>query len=116
MLACGGVAANGKRILKPETVEQIKKNLLGEASRHDIAVNMGRVGYGYGVGMQVLMEPEQIESTSPAGLFGWDGAAGSCLVMDTASKTALIYIQHVRNHGVSYGEIHPTLRDLVFGE
>ncbi len=116
MLACGGVAANGKRILKPETVEQIKKNLLSEASRHDIAMTMGRVGYGYGIGMQVLMEPAKIGSTSPAGVFGWDGAAGSCVTMDTASKTALIYIEHVRNHGVSYGEIHPTLRDLVFGK
>ncbi|MBO7514672.1 MAG: beta-lactamase family protein [Lachnospiraceae bacterium] len=116
MLACGGVAANGKRILKPETVEQIKKNLLGADSRHDIAMTMGRVGYGYGVGMQVLMEPEQIGSPAPAGLFGWDGAAGSCVVMDTASKTALIYIEHVRNHGNSYGQIHPTLRDIVFGK
>lgn len=115
MLACGGTAANGSVILRPESVELIKKNLLGETSRRDIAMTMGRVGYGYGVGMQVLMEPEKIGSTSPAGVFGWDGAAGSCVTMDTASKTALIYIEHVRNHGTSYGEIHPTLRDLVFG-
>jgi len=115
MLACGGIAANGRRILQPETVERIKKNLLGDASRADIAQTMGRVGYGYGIGMQVLMEPQKIHSPAPAGVFGWDGAAGSCLTMDTASKTALVYIEHVRNHGVSYGEIHPTLRDIVFG-
>ena len=116
MLACGGTAANGAKILRPESVELIKKNLLGEASRRDIAMTMGRVGYGYGIGMQVLMEPAKIGSTSPAGVFGWDGAAGSCVTMDTASKTALVYIEHVRNHGYSYGNIHPTLRDMVFGE
>ena len=116
MLACGGTAANGAQILRPESVELIKKNLLGEASRRDIAMTMGRVGYGYGIGMQVLMEPAKIGSTSPAGVFGWDGAAGSCVTMDTASKTALVYIEHVRNHGYSYGNIHPTLRDMVFGE
>lgn len=116
MLACGGTAANGAKILRPESVELIKKNLLGEASRRDIATTMGRVGYGYGIGMQVLMEPAKIGSTSPAGVFGWDGAAGSCVTMDTASKTALVYIEHVRNHGYSYGNIHPTLRDMVFGE
>ena len=116
MLACGGISAEGVRILKPETVELIKENQLGPVALRDIAVNMGRVGYGYGIGMQVLMNPKEIHSTSPVGVFGWDGAAGSCLTMDTASKTTLVYIEHVRNHGYSYGVIHPTLRDLVFGE
>ncbi len=115
-LACGGVSKDGVRILQPETVELMKTNLLGEASREDIAKNMGRVGYGYGCGVQILMEPEKIGSTAPAGVFGWDGAAGACITMDTKSKTALVYLQHVRNCGWAYGEIHPTLRDLVFGE
>ncbi|MBO7334664.1 MAG: hypothetical protein J6U67_07175 [Lachnospiraceae bacterium] len=66
--------------------------------------------------MQVLLHPEKIGSTSPKGVFGWDGAAGSCVTMDTASKTSLVYVQHVRNHGESYAKIHPTLRDMVFGK
>ena len=115
-LACGGISKEGVRILKPETVELIKNNLLCEASLNDIATSMGRVGYGYGIGMQVLLHPEKIGSTSPKGVFGWDGAAGSCVTMDTASKTSLVYVQHVRNHGESYAKIHPTLRDMVFGK
>ena len=82
----------------------------------DLETTMGRVGYGYGCGMQVLLRPEKIGSTAPAGVFGWDGAAGSCITMDTASRTSLVYTQHVRNMGMVYGEIHPKLRDLVFGE
>ncbi len=115
-LACGGISKEGVRILKPETVELIKNNLLCEASLNDIATSMGRVGYGYGIGMQVLLHPEKIGSTSPKGVFGWDGAAGSCVTMDSASKTSLVYVQHVRNHGESYAMIHPTLRDMVFGK
>ena len=114
-LACGGVSSDGVRILKAETVERIKKNLLCETALEEIAVNMGRKGYGYGCGMQVLMHPEKIGSTSPAGIFGWDGAAGSCIQMDTASKTSFVYVQHVRNCGMAYDTIHPTLRDIVFG-
>ena len=114
-LACGGESAQGVRILKAETVEIIKKNLLCDAAVEEIAVNMGRKGYGYGCGMQVLMHPEKIGSTSPAGIFGWDGAAGSCIQMDTASKTSIVYTQHVRNCGMAYDTIHPTLRDMVFG-
>ena len=114
-LACGGESADGVRILRTETVEQIKKNLLCDAGLEEIAKNMGRHGYGYGCGMQVLMHPEQIGSPAPAGIFGWDGAAGSCIQMDTASKTSIVYTQHVRNCGMAYDTIHPTLRDIVFG-
>lgn len=114
-LACGGTAANGAVLLKPETIELMKVNLLNEAGMEDIAKNMGRVGYGYGCGVQVLLDPEKIHSTAPKGVFGWDGAAGSCITMDTASGISLVYTQHVRGCGLAYGEIHPTLRDLVFG-
>lgn len=115
-LACGGISKDGVRILKPETVELMKTNLLGDTSREDIVKTMGRVGYGYGCGVQIVMEPEKMNSTAPVGVFGWDGAAGPCITMDTKSKTSIVYLQHVRNCGWAYSEIHPTLRDLVFGE
>lgn len=114
-LACGGVTADGVRILKPETVEIFKKNLLGEAGLQEIVSSMGRKGYGYSCGMQVFMHPEVVGSSAPAGIFGWDGAAGSCIQMDTVSKTSIVYVQHVRNCGMAYDIIHPTLRDIVFG-
>lgn len=113
-LASGGISKYGTRILKPESIEQMKVNLLGPVSRDEIRQNMGRLGYGYGCGVQVLLEPELLHSPAPAGVFGWDGAAGSCLIMDTASKLTLVYTQHVRNCGISYGEFHPKLRDLLF--
>ncbi len=115
-LACGGISKDGVRILKPETVEQIKKNLLGAAGLEEIDKNMGRKGYGYGCGMQVFMHPEAVGSPAPAGIFGWDGAAGSCIQMDTASKRSFVYTMHVRNCGMAYDTIHPALRDIVFGE
>ena len=113
-LACGGVSAEGKRILKPETIEVIKQNLLSETGLREITSKMGRLGYGYGCGMQVLMHPEILHTSAPKGLFGWDGAAGSLVMMDTESKTSLVYTMHVRNCGMAYGEIHPRLRDLLF--
>ncbi|MCR5249043.1 MAG: beta-lactamase family protein [Lachnospiraceae bacterium] len=115
-LACGGISADGVRILKPETVEMIKTNLLCEEGLKEIAANMGRVGYGYGIGMQVLMHPEMVGSDSPAGVFGWDGAAGSCIQMDTPSATSFVFTMHVRNCGMAYDTIHPHIRDIVFGK
>ena len=115
-LACGGVAANHVRILNSESVEKFKMNLLGDVSRNDLETSMGRIGYGYGCGMQIFMNPEKVGSTAPAGIFGWDGAAGSCIQMETVSKTSFVYTMHVRNMGIAYSVIHPKLRDLVFGE
>lgn len=114
-LACGGTSKNGNRILKPETIDIIKTNLLGEESLNDIATTMGRKAYGYGVGMQIFMFPEIVGSTTHTGIFGWDGAAGSCIQMDTQTKTSFVFTMHVRNCGFAYDVIHPTLRDMVFG-
>lgn len=113
-MACGGISKDGVRIIKPETIELMKENLLGEASMEEIKNNMGRLGYGYGCGVQVLLQPELLNSPAPVGVFGWDGAAGSCIIMDTKSRMSLVYTQHVRNCGMAYGEIHPGLRDLMF--
>lgn len=113
-LACGGISRDGVRIIQPETIEIMKTNLLCEASQKEIIQNMGRLGYGYGCGVQVLLQPELLGSPAPVGLFGWDGAAGSIIMMDTESKTSLVYTQHVRNCGMAYGEVHPKLRDLLF--
>ena len=113
-LACGGTSADGKQILKPETIEIIKKDLLTEQGRKDMHDNMGRFEYGYGCGMQVLLNPELVGTPAPAGVFGWDGAAGSCCIMDRSTGKSLVFMIHVRNFGPAYGEIHPKLRDLLF--
>lgn len=115
-IACGGISKDGVRILRADTVELMKKNLLCENSMNEIRDNMGRLGYGYGCGVQVLMKPELIGSVAPVGVFGWDGAAGSLLIMDTKSRKSLVYTQHVRNCGMAYGEIHLKLRELLFEE
>lgn len=113
-LACGGISKDGIRILNKETIEIMRTNLLGEKSRQDIAETMGRAGYGYGCGVQILLEPEKINSVAPRGIFGWDGAAGSCIIMDPINNISLVYTMHVRNCGMAYSTIHPALRDLIY--
>lgn len=113
-LSCGGVSKDGVRILKPETIDVMRTNLLDTASLWDFQHGMGRIGYGYGCGVQVLMHPEQLGSKAPAGIFGWDGAAGSCLIIDPINRLSLVYTQHVRNCGVAYSEFHHKLRDFLY--
>lgn len=113
-LACGGIGADGARILRPETVALFSENLLGEVSLSEIRNNMGRHGYGYGIGMQTLVDPASIGTKAPAGIFGWDGAAGSLAIMDPINRMSLVFTMHVRNCGYAYGVIHPTLRNLMY--
>ncbi|MCQ2517879.1 MAG: beta-lactamase family protein [Lachnospiraceae bacterium] len=116
MLACGGVSADGARGLKSEPIETMRTNLLSEAGRADIASTMGRTAYGYGCGVQIFMEPDLVSSPAIPGIFGWDGAAGGCLIADPVNHISLVYLQHVRSMGRAYSEIHPTLRDLLYSE
>lgn len=113
-LANGGMSAKGVRILKAETVEQYKKSLLCAKSVESMHRTMGRPAYEYGIGMQIFLYPELVGSKAPKGIFGWDGACASAVMMDTASKTSVVFTMHVRNFGVAYDIIHPMIRDLVF--
>lgn len=115
-LAGGGISAKGVRILKEETVELMRTNMLGEVSKAEFVSKMGRVGYGYGCGVQVLLDPKECNAKAPGGVFGWDGAAGACVIMDPDNQLSLVYLQHVRDCGYAYGTIHPTLRDLMYTE
>ncbi|MBP5354037.1 MAG: beta-lactamase family protein [Lachnospiraceae bacterium] len=113
-IACGGVAADGTRILKPETVAEFSVNRISGVSQDELVNNMGRRGYGYGIGMQVLTDPALLGTKAPAGIFGWDGAAGSLAIMDPKNHMSLVFTMHVRNCGYAYGVIHPSLRDLMY--
>lgn len=115
-LACGGVSAKGIRILQGETIELMRTNMLGQIQREEIAQNMGRIGYGYGCGVQVLMESEKCNAKAPEGIFGWDGAAGSLVIMDPINHISMVYTQHIRDCSYAYGTIHPKLRDLLYTE
>jgi CubicO group peptidase (beta-lactamase class C family) len=115
-LACGGISAKGIRILESDTIELMRANLLEHTQQEDFVNKMGRVGYGYGCGVQVLMHPDKANALAPAGVFGWDGAAGACIIMDPINHISLVYAQHVRGCGYAYATIHPRLRDLLYTE
>ncbi len=113
-LACGGVSAKGIRILEEGTVNLMRTNLLGPVQKEDFLNKAVRVGYGYGCGVQVLLNPQEANTKAPSGVFGWDGAAGACVIMDPINHIALVYAQHVRGCSYAYSTIHPMLRDLLY--
>ena len=71
-------------------------------------------GYGYGCGVQIVMEPEKMGSAAPAGGFGWDGAAGSYVMIDPEQKLSIFFAMHVRGWPRLIGCGHAPIRDLTY--
>ena len=110
-LANGGVAANGARILKSESIDEMRRNRLNEQQLADFHIG-GKLEYGYGLGVRTLLDPSR--SKSPVGEFGWDGAAGAYVLADPTNRLAVFYVQAAVESGPAFATIHPTLRDLVY--
>lgn len=110
-LANGGVGANGHRILRPESIDCMRKNWLDKQELMDFSTG-GKKGYGYGLGVRTLLDAAQ--SKSPVGEFGWDGAAGAYVLVDPLHHLTIFYAQEILDMPEVYSEVHPTLRDLVY--
>ena len=111
MMSAGGVTMDGVRILKPETIELMKTNQLGEVQIKEF--NWSHlVGYGYGMGVRTLMDPEAAKTKAPVGEFGWTGAAGAFELIDTDNKIAMFYAHHMLNNQEYYTA--PRLRDALY--
>ncbi len=110
-MANGGVGATGRRILKPESIDLMRRNWLNEKQLADFSLS-GKVGYGYGLGVRTLIDASK--SKSPVGEFGWDGAAGCYVAIDPDNRVGIFYAQEILGMLIAYNEIHPTIRDLAY--
>lgn len=114
-LSCGGTAENGCQILKTETIREMRRNQLTRPELlQDFYNNFPShklEGYGYGLGVRTRIRDT---GDSPPGEFGWDGAAGAFVLIDCKNKVSLGYIQHVKDCGPAYSEIHPHLRRMLY--
>ena len=111
-LACGGVGANGARILSPEMIQLWSANQLGPASRASFDA-WNRLGYSYALGVRTRVDTA-IGGRGQIGEFGWDGAAGAWTMIDPVNRLSAFYAMHVRNFGYCYDVIHPRIRDLIY--
>ena len=108
-----GLAKNGFRLLKPETVRLMRQNQLDEARQADFNL-LNKRGYGYGLGVRTMIDPESCGAKSPVGEFGWDGAAGAYTFIDPVNHIACFLGMQVLSNSRIYNEVHPRMRDLIY--
>ena len=110
-LACGGVGANGKRILKSESIDYMRTDRLTPEQRKEF-INHTGPSYSYGMGVRTVVQPEL--GCSPKGEFGWDGAACSYVLCDPENRLSVFLGMHIRSFGYGYFTVHHRVKDLVY--
>lgn len=114
-MACGGVGANGARIICPETIDLMRTSRITGTCANDFKrACANKPGYTYALGVRTHIDPKASESKSPIGEFGWDGAAGSYVLIDPENHLSIFYAQHVLGHPAAYDVIHPFIRNAAY--
>ncbi len=112
-LACRGDAANGYRLLKPETVRLLRTEQLSACAMNPAFSCAAGPGYGYGLGVRTRIDQKEGQK-SPIGEFGWDGASGFYTLMDPVNRLSIVVGMQVLNWPACIGSAHAVLRDLVY--
>ena len=90
MLLHGGTL-DGVRILGRKTVDLISTNHLTAEQRKGSTWDTQR-GYGYGLGVRVLTNPELAGINGSVGEWGWDGAFGNWFCVDPKEELTCVYL------------------------
>ena len=73
-------------------------------------------GYGYGLGVRTLIQPEKGNHNGSLGAFGWTGGSGTWAEADPSEGVSIVYMHnlqpnleeyhHLRMRAVAYGCLH----------
>ena len=110
-MACGGKSRGGVRILSERSIDQMRQNWLSEASLSDFRRRYTRPGYGYGLGVRTSLADGTAQER---GVFGWDGAAGTHILIDPARELSLVYCQHVLDMECLYDNVFDRMDALLY--
>ncbi len=86
-LACGGEAYNGYRLLKRESIDMMRRDHTGVLCLKNPFTCIQGDEYAYGLGVRTRLK--DTEWGLKKGEFGWDGAAGSYVMLDPAKEISV---------------------------
>ena len=90
MLLHGG-SLNGERILGRKTIDLIATDHLTPQQQATHNWDTQR-GYGYGLGVRVMTNPEVADINGSVGEWGWDGAFGNWFCVDPKENLTCVYL------------------------
>jgi CubicO group peptidase (beta-lactamase class C family) len=109
MLMNGGTL-DGIRILSEASVREMSRNHLDE--RQMLAYNApNNIGYGYGLAMRVMINPDKSEYLENVGAFGWNGAAGTTVRIDPVLRRTVVF--GIQRMPANHADFIPSLLKAV---
>jgi CubicO group peptidase (beta-lactamase class C family) len=96
----GSGAVDGVRLLRPETCAMMASNQLTSDQRRTarmLGMRVFAAGHGYGMGVAVVMEPDNadlLRGRGGVGTVGWPGAYGGWWQADPSGDSVLIFLTH----------------------
>ena len=121
MLSMGGTY-KGQRILGPRSVRLMGTNQLQGAPLEDFKKVQKQVwpnmlGYGYGLGVRVMLDLAAGGSNGACGEFGWSGSGGTWSLVDPKNQLAVVYLQQLLPASDNLQTYcHPRLRNAVYSQ
>ncbi|MGA2747985.1 MAG: serine hydrolase domain-containing protein [Verrucomicrobiota bacterium] len=91
----GGGTLDGHRILRPETVKLMSRNLLPEKAFPIYFGKEKRFGTGFGLGFSVCTEITSWDPAAHVGEFGWDGAASTHDWISPVDKLIVVTLEQI---------------------
>ena len=111
-LAAGGRAKNGYRLINPESIEMMKKVEFDSVDVKNTVTCVQGTDYGYGLGVRV--RTKALDCGIPVGEFGWDGAAGSYVLVDTDNGISITMGMNIMNWPVVFKGEHLAIAKLIY--
>lgn len=111
-LASGGKAKNGYQLIKPESIEEMKKPQFDCLNVKNSYTCVQGKDYAYGLGVRVRTAP--LECGIPVGEFGWDGAAGSYTLVDTDNKISITMGMNILGWPKVFNGEHLAIARLIY--
>ena len=113
-LACGGITESGYRLIKKETIEKMKEPHFDSLNIKSTYTCIQGTDYAYGLGVRVRTAP--LECGIPVGEFGWDGAAGSYVLVDTDNEISITMGMNVMDWPQIFRGEHLAIARLIYEE
>ncbi len=93
-MACKGVSYLKNRILSPLTIDVMRTDVLDDSYRSNFFCN--DMGFGYGLGVRMVLKDNKCGILANPGAFGWDGAAGCYTLIDPSEELAIFIGKNLR--------------------
>ncbi|SER52249.1 CubicO group peptidase, beta-lactamase class C family [Gracilibacillus ureilyticus] len=110
-LAMGGTTG-GYQLLSKYSIQLMSQNHLDSSILPQLGWNYDN-GYGYGLGVRVMIDQTKGGSNSAIGEFGWSGLAGTYVFIDMENQLSTVYMQQMLPNFETYHQ--PRIRNMVYG-